>query len=432
MLGALQLRVHNNFLYLICFFIAYVSLLNIFNVLMFSLTGNTFFVKVMPATKDVFFFTVVLVIISFIVMHRKKVTINIVQKLVLVYICVVFFSILISDASSSFILFNIRRISEFLVMILFFSLMELSYKQYVFLVNFSFLLGGFVCVFGFLTLLLPISFWDEFLDVPSYLNAGSYLKMSVASIYNTSSYTSDLIFLTGEKFPRMISTYVESTTLGSFFTFFFVYALFSRLVKYRRLYLLLFFTGGLLVFSKAFIFSVFIVGIYYLLKKPSVSVAIAIVIILFLISAGISIYIGKIHGGLAHFIGFYTGFDLLINNPLGFGLGEAGNRGQFSTGTVNGGNGGESGIGNILAQIGVFGLLVPIIFLKLLSFFNKVYYQTYSAEYVAIFVVTVVWFIILCLSASSLGLTGNYIFFIFIGILLNSKMKANLAGGKHT
>ena len=417
------MKIHNNFNWLIAFFIAYVSLVNIFNVFLFSISDNAFFINVAPASKDLLFILISFIIVYYTIFKAQVLTITTIHKLILLYALLVIVSAFFSDATFNFIAFNIRRILEFFIIVLVFSWVSLSYRQYAKLLNFTFLVGAVVFIIGLVLMIAPISFWDVFLKFPKYYSYGSYVERTIGSISQTSAYTSDLYFLTGERFPRMLSTYVEPTTLGSFFTFLFVYALFSNTVKYRNLYLPMFFIGGILLFSKAFLLSVMIAMIFKLHKKNRMILVYFILGSLFVLSAYIALVLGRIHGGLSHFIGFYTGFELLLSHPFGFGLGSAGNRGEFASGVVTGQNGGESGLGNIFAQIGLVGVMVPLILFKLLNKFSEVYRKSESSDYFSIFVATFVWVVIFCLSASSLGLTGNYIFFIFIGLLLNEGTK---------
>ena len=85
----------------------------------------------------------------------------------------------------------------------------------------------------------------------------------------------------------------------------------------------------------------------------------------------------------------------------------------------NGEYGGESGLGNVLAQMGVLGFISLAIFRFLLKRFQELYYRSGNSEYFAIFVVTANWLLIYFLSAASLGFTGNVVFFVFIGLMLN-------------
>ena len=420
--------INNSFLYSFYFFIAYLSTINIINVFMYSVTGNSFFINIAPASKDLLFVFIFLILFYFIFKYKRVDSLSTIQYFIILYVLFVLFSVAISDASFKYIILNIRRITEFMLIILVFSMFRLTNNQYTRLLNFSFVILLAVFIFGVIGVLLPIEFWDDFLKVPEYWNNSAFGSNNFSSIFDSGrGYTSDLIFLTGEKFPRMLSTFVEPTTLGSFFTFYFIYSFFKKGLKYRNLYLVVSLIGGILIFSKAFLLSFFMALIFKIIGRPSLKLAFAMMVVIFILSLVISVYLGKVHGGLSHFIGFYSGFELLFSHPFGFGLGEAGNRGQFVDASImNGNNGGESGLGNVLAQIGVFGGIIIIIFYKLLRLFSNLYNKFGNDDFFALFMVTFTWFVIFCLSASSLGLSGNFIFFIFIGLFLNRKFQQEI------
>ena len=92
-------------------------------------------------------------------------------------------------------------------------------------------------------------------------------------------------------------------------------------------------------------------------------------ITLFIISHYISIKTEKLHGSFSHVKGFYSGVTLLADHPFGFGLGVAGNRGSSDISTSLGAFGGESGFGNVTAQVGYVGVYyVLILFILIVSF----------------------------------------------------------------
>lgn len=423
------MKVNNNFLLVMMCFIVFVGLLNIVNVILFSITESGFFVNVAPALKDLFLiFIFSFLSLSAIVSGKIEYYYRKIFYLTAIYFLFVLFSFVKTDATLTFSLMNIRRIFEWMVIIFTFSLISLRLEQYRILLKVTYYLGLLIFLFGLVGMIAPVQIWDEVFELPKFWNESDFATTPIESIKEGGgkTYTSDLVFITGEKTRRMISTYVEATTLGIFFTFLFTYAAFTKLLPNKLLFLAVSFMGGVLVFSKSFMVSVLVVAFFSIYRRLSIAAYYFGFALLLVVGFYIYHKIGKVHGGLSHIIGFYTGLELLIDKPLGFGLGMAGNRGQASVGVVNGLNGGESGLGNVTAQIGVLGLFTLYIIHTIIKTFKRNYRETGSMEYYAIFVVTVNWAVTYFLSASSLGLTGNYIFFIFIGLLLNPFLRNEL------
>ena len=136
-------------------------------------------------------------------------------------------------------------------------------------------------------------------------------------------------------------------------------------------------------------------------------------LILFLISHFISIKTEKLHGSFSHIKGFYSGVTLLSDHPLGFGLGVAGNRGSSEISTSTGNFGGESGFGNVTAQIGYVGVL----YLFILYFLYLKFYKNKKNVNSQICLSLIVQYLInFYLSASSMGVLSFFFIFSFLGM----------------
>ena len=407
-------------------FLVYINIANILNVALYAATDLAFFVDIMPAAKDMFFFFILFIVMLYL-MKKKTIDKSNLDLFALAFFMLlgVGISFVVSPASLSFKIFNARRILEMYLIVLTFSLLPISAKSHKILIKTIVYIGVFVALFGFLEMVLPISFWDSFLQLPKFWQAGDYESVSWTSIWNARGRTSDLRFLIGRDFRRMFSTYAEATMLGIFFSFLATYIAFSKKFKYKNYYFLLFTIAALLVFSKAFLVSLFVIAIYKIIRKPSLYPFFLISGTFLLAGFIVATSLGKVHGSLSHLMGFYTGIELLLDKPLGFGLGMSGNRGMLnfpSMGTF----GTESGIGNVFAQTGIVGFISLVFFITILKKFRKLYYITYNEEYFAIFVVAVNWFLTYLFSVSSLGFTGNAVVFVFIGLFLSSRMKNDI------
>jgi hypothetical protein len=128
----------------------------------------------------------------------------------------------------------------------------------------------------------------------------------------------------------------------------------------------------------------------------------------------------NIHGSFSHVKGFYTGFELLKNNLLGFGLGIGGNKGSQYISTMNGDFGGESGLGNILAQVGIIGILYLFIILMFYSKISKFQSLDNNEKRTGLALITQ-YLLNFYLSASSLGVLSYYFIFAHLGLIMRNK-----------
>ncbi len=404
------------------FTVVYFLIEPLLSLLLFNVTGGaSFFSGGFHATKDLLLLSLLSVAIYHFVIYS-----NFYKDLVDLYI-VLFFLILIiavnwliSEASFNFLLLNSRRI--LISFLIFFVFSSLIYKDedILKLKKFFYKITILVCSYGILEFFLPLSFWDHVLNIPEYWNASD--NLGITSIRQVGrGYTSDLIFLTGEKFKRMLSFFLEPTTLGTFLALSYAYFLFAENIRRRSYLLLIIFISGFLCFSKIFLICAILTT---LLKKFRFKLSqLYILTFLFFLLMGFFLHgKPKAHGALSHVIGLYSGFEIALKNWHGMGLGMAGNRMETPEPSImNGELGGESGIGNIWAQIGFVGSVVLFFVLKLHKTLKKLYNKTKNEDYYALSVMLFVYFINLLLSASSLSLKGNFILFIIVGVYISRK-----------
>ncbi|WP_108869586.1 hypothetical protein [Aquimarina aquimarini] len=327
-------------------------------------------------------------------------------------------SFFLSESNLYFKLYNLRRI--LILYIIFFSFHGLFFGYgFTSIKNFIIGISLFICLFGLIEYFLPDYFWDEWLSLPKYWNNDTQ-GLEIESIKQTGrGYTSDLYFLYKKKFRRMLSVFLEPSTLGSFFSYIFAFFYFSNKFNYKKIFLILILLCGMMVFSKIFILSILlIIAIDYFRMNLK---------LIFLGMTPLLIFLGYtvtnstfIHGSFSHIVGVYTGFEIAMNKLFGMGLGMAGNRPMNpSTNIVNGENGAESGFGNVVAQIGVGGLIISIILYLLMVRSYKIYKLSGNSDYLGISAMILVYYLNYNLSASSLALSGNFIVFILAGVYLN-------------
>jgi hypothetical protein len=168
-----------------------------------------------------------------------------------------------------------------------------------------------------------------------------------------------------------------------------------------------------LTFSKLFIIGCILVFFQKFFRLYHPGFLILGTISLFFFSQYIALKTDKLHGSFSHIKGFYSGITLLSDHPLGFGIGKAGNRGSLGVSTMNGDYGGESGFGNVTAQIGFLGLL----YLLILFFLYKKIYQHRSKQSNQISLSLIVQYLLnFYLSASSMGVLSFFFIFSYLGI----------------
>lgn len=391
------------------------------SLLLFNITGHSFFSAGFHASKDVLLFALLLVTLLHFLNKPNYPKDLVTQYLILFLLAIILLiNCFYSEASLSSKILNIRRIM--IPLLIFFVFSSFIYKEYdvqrfkKFYINITYA----ICFFGIVEFLLPLSFWDNVLRIPEYWNASD--NIDITSIRQVGrGYTSDLIFITGNKFRRMLSFFLEPTTLGTYLSIAYAYFLFANDIKNRNRLLWLIFLSGVLCFSKLFLISVFLTTV---LKRLPFKIS-QLYIITFLFFLGVGYFLfdkPKAHGALSHVIGLYSGFEIALQNPLGLGLGMAGNRpDEVLPGIINGKYGGESGIGNIWAQVGFLGSMILVFIYYVHKRIKQRYKVTGNEDYYALSVVLFVYFINLLLSASSLSLKGNFMLFVFLGIYFSRK-----------
>jgi hypothetical protein len=134
-----------------------------------------------------------------------------------------------------------------------------------------------------------------------------------------------------------------------------------------------------------------------------------------LLAAG-ALLLGLSQGAFAHLSGIVSLTELYTNKMvLGHGIGAAGNYTDVDSDITAGA---ESGLGNIVAQLGIGAIAYlwafSFLYARLLDRWNR-YGKT---EYLAGIMMLISWVVSFFLSASSLGESGNAFFFIFIGCIL--------------
>jgi hypothetical protein len=199
--------------------------------------------------------------------------------------------------------------------------------------------------------------------------AGQYYHLSVQSGLATYSAQEHLykdlpynffIWDFGTPFRRLVSTYLEATTLAMYLALAGVLALAiwpRRWLTYAVVAILAVATAltlgkaGLLVFGVAGGYAV-LAHLRAELREPGTVVRIAVALAAFVaVVAGVMVLFGLWGGALAHVRGLNEGLTSVSKAPLGYGLGYGGDFGVGQTGA-------ESSLGVMLVQIGLPGAAI--------------------------------------------------------------------------
>lgn len=412
-------------------FNAFLLISGILTVVLYNFTSSQFFVSIFPAFKDLSilvmgFIALVGFVYSFDLLRIKYSEI-VVYLTISLFICVLLVDFFISKAPLSYRAYNFRQLIIFIITFLIFKHFNVIGIRVGFVNKLLVYFTLLVCVFGILEYISPSFFWNELVGLEKYASSRLLGETETDRIYS-----SDLLFLIGRPVRRMMSFFAEPTALGSFLAMSLALILFIK-QKLPFKQLTIFLTGlcGILVLSKIFIISILIVILYkYVLKKPYFFPLILFTLSIYLVSAYLYEGVGKIHGSFAHLFGFYTGFKTMIAHPIGLGLGMAGNRGIEMYRSTFGEFGCESGLGSVLAQLGIPGLLFPGVILAIMLILKRKFVEYKSSEYLGLFVMFFLYMVNFCLSYASLGVSGNVFYFIFSGLYLNKEFRGELNGHK--
>jgi len=267
----------------------------------------------------------------------------------------------------------------------------------------------FFWVFGIIEYFIPTSFWSQ-LYLESYYN--NVVNTGVGSGNNIESfmqsgrmYTFDTYYLIGEKERRMISFYLEPTTLGSLA----IGSLFLAYLKSNKLLIILSIVSGFLAFSKAFILVFLFFTTYLLLNKfkSDIILFFSNIIILFVLTLflviGYFIYINNPIifelGFMHHLVGLYSYFEHF--KFLGYGIGQVG---SFAYINIHSPIGVESAGANIFSQLGIFSLLLYLFFFSYIKLKNNQFIVLLLISYIFMYTT----------SNSATGYSGNFLIFLVI------------------
>ena len=274
-----------------------------------------------------------------------------------------------------------------------------------------------VALFGLFELAAPESFWTEVLDVDNYSAANQFDRFGKIGFRDGGRFFSgDLEPWTGQVLRRMVSSYLEPTTLAAAMAVLTAAALARRARGHGALLpLLLGVAGGLATISKGYWLFVLLLLSWRLLGAPSPRHLLALSAVTCAVVLAAPTLQPATSGAMVHVAGLTSALQYLSQGNLGGeGIGLAGN---YTDAEIDFGE--ESGLGNAVGQVGLAGLL-PLFWVAALArdvFRAAAARRDPGGPWLAAWLVF--WTMTYLLSASSLGVGGNTLGFMLLALYLH-------------
>lgn len=362
-------------------------------------------------------------VVAISVLRRRKIEVprDVLAPVVLMLVWVAAIIVLsaISPASFGAVLVNMRRLIVLPLVLLACALLTPSLRTLEGFSRVTCWLVGVVVLFGLVLYVMPDWWWDRVLLLPSYWANVAVDPFAESSVSTSGRFYSwDLALLGGSKIRRLVSTFLEPTGLAAVIATGLVFTLYAPAFAWRRVLLLVLFVGGVLTFSKAFLLSAIVAAGTLFFRRLYPSWLILGTAAFYGLSVG-STVAGLTIGMFAHITGLHSGVLVIADAPLGLGVGAAGNYAFDDVEAMS--LGAESGLGNVLAQVGIAGILMPLMIYVTLANLARKYHTNGSFVFRAAFTALLNWYLVFLFSASSLGVGGNLLTFILCGLALSAR-----------
>lgn len=354
--------------------------------------------------------------------HHATVATSAIWALVLVLV----FALLAlgSPSALNIALLNLRRLV--LVPLLFVTVLLLPWSRSQWVSLMSLIVGScvLVAVFGLLERMAPAELWTDWLRIDDYSAATSVDRFRALTFYESGRFFSwDLEPWLGVPLRRLISSYLEPTTLAAGLAAGLCLLLARRARGHDCTGLIaLLMVAGAFTLSKAFLIFLLVLLAWRSVGWPGPRSVWSLT----LVGSGLGIaatQLGLAERSFEHVSGLVEALQHVAQgNWLGEGIGGAGNYTDQGDDT-----GGESGLGNALAQAGLLGLL-PLLWLHALA--RDLHRRTSErgdpgGAWVSMWLVF--WLISFLFSASSQGVGGNALGFLMLALYLHPAADAEPA-----
>ena len=394
----------------------------------FRLTGSTAFTLIGGA-RDGLVLALLALAVGAVLAAPMRVPLPMSARWALVLVIVYTGFALVSPEHPLLVALNLRRLA--LVPLLFVALLLLPWSRTQLQTLMALILASsaVVAVLGLVERFAPPALWTSVLDIGAFLSSNPLDPWGLIPFEQSGRFFSwDLEATTGLVVRRLVSTYLEPTTLAPTMALAMLLAVAARARRQAGitehdlpawaaatpLLALLFLAAGVLTVSKGFIVFLGLLVLWRWLGVPQPRQV-------FLLSAlGIAVSLalgeaGYTEGPFSHMAGLTTAVHYLIDGHwLGEGLGAAGNYADADTDV-----GTESGLGNGIAQVGLVALL-PLLWVRAIAqeaWRTAVARRDPGGPWIAAWLL--LWFLTYLLSASSLGVGGNALGFAVLALYLH-------------
>lgn len=275
--------------------------------------------------------------------------------------------------------------------------------------------GAVVAMLGVAERLAPDSLWTELLRIEAYTAANGYDKFGTQPYAQSGRFfSSDLAAWTGEPLRRLVSTYLEPTTLGAAMAALLSLALARQARGHRAgLLVVLAVVAGVATLSKGFWLFLVMLLLWRSIGVPAPGQLLAMA----LVGCGLawSVTALQLEGPWVHVGGLTSALQHLVAGAwLGEGVGSAGN---YTNDAVEIGD--ESGLGNAIAQVGLAAVL-PLLWVAAAArdvLATGQLRRDPGAPWLAAWLMF--WMLSFLFSASSLGVGGNALGFMALALYLH-------------
>ncbi|MBS4206708.1 polymerase [Bacillus sp. FJAT-50079] len=411
----------HRFLILLIIYVVFQNLIAI--ILAKNLGGSTSQAFILGKDLLVYIGLVVAYVINF-----KKYKITLPDLFAFLYLIILSIYLLVpSDAPIFAKLVQYRQLSTPVILFLLGRLMFISKERTITILKFLVYISVISVLFGYLErFILGDQFWitigiTDFL-VSKGMESWAYGVGGLPGNF----YTFDYYAILGTSFRRLVSFVADPTLYGQFLVFPIGILLFTKLFtgKKRNVFAVILLIGLVLTLSKGGIFALGIAIIFKIFRskyRPIGYLALFFfTIITFFIINNASLFSSLPH----HINGLFHNIELTIANPFGLGLGEAGNFAKlYSDGSSEVIGAGESYIGMLLGQIGIFSVPFLLFFLTLINFFRRSHVKTpYMRELFVLFAALNIG--VLCssmISESAISFISSGILYLMSGVVITNK-----------
>lgn len=395
--------------------------------------------------KEVMFiYTFFILITIFIIKKVKKIKFPLIftDKILIAYCIILLLYTLLSPVNIWLKLLSLRRFI-ILPLIYFIGRMAvINFDKIKCCTRYTAIFTYIICIYGLIDYFFARSYiYRKLFSVDEYFSK-QVLAGFIPAQWTTGDIMQGGIFTdyTFGVLPRFVTTFIEPTTLGSFLAFVFLFAVFGKgVINIKPLWIkhllnLMLLLCIVLTFSKG-AFTILLFGSAYILnqnkKIPKLIRKGYFYSVIGILCIGITLILVSRSGASAHINGLRTGIISSITHPFGLGLGNAGNFANLLGDNTGESIGTESAIGSMLGQLGIIGFIPYLLFI--ISSIKTLSKRplSHSNLYIVMAGAFLGYSINSLFTDSALGVTGNFYYFLFTGLLITQIILVNKKRSKN-